>query len=88
MSLPLPLTIWISLVLAGHAVSDLSLLQDCVVCRYSGETSSFWDEFWYGEVWHRVSSRVQMKTWSILSPALPWFLCPDDSVVVPLGQGI
>ena len=29
------------------------------VCQYSWETSSLWEEFGYGELWHRVTSGVQ-----------------------------
>ena len=89
MFLPLPLAIWLSLVLAGLAVSDcgLSLLQACVSVLPG-------DQFSQGGIWV-WRAVVQGKLWSaetrrILSPADPWFLCPDGSVMVlvRLGPGI
>ena len=79
MFLPLPLAIWLSLVLADLAVSDccLSILQ---AWQCSWETSSLSEEFGYGELWYRVSSEVQMETGRILFLAVPWFLFPDSSV--------
>ena len=56
----------------------------CVSC----ETISLRDEFGYGGLWHRVSSRVQTETWRILSLFVLWFLWPDKSGLVPLGSGI
>jgi hypothetical protein len=56
------------------------------MCQYSWETNSLQEEFGYGELWHRVSSRVQTR--GILSPDVPWFLCPDGSGWVPLVPGI
>jgi hypothetical protein len=38
----------------------------------------------YGELWHRVSSGVQIETRRILSQALAWFLCPDGFECLPL----
>ena len=58
------------------------------VCQYSWETSSLLEEFGYREMWYRVSFRVQTETWRILFPAVPWFLCPDGSGMVPLGPWI
>jgi hypothetical protein len=88
MFLPLPLAIWLSLLLAGLAVSDsgLSLLQACVSVLLV-------DQFSPGGVWiwralAQVSSRVQRETGRILSLAIPWFLCPDRAGRVPLGPGI
>ena len=54
----------------------------------SWETSSLREEFGYEELLHSISSGLQMETGRILSQALPWFLCPDGSVRVPLGSGI
>ena len=31
------------------------------LCQHFWETSSLWEEFGYGELWHRVSSQVQKK---------------------------
>jgi hypothetical protein len=62
MFLPLPLAIWLVLVFAGLAVSDCGYFSYKPVCQYSRETCSLSDEFGYGELWHRVSSRVQMET--------------------------
>jgi hypothetical protein len=55
------------------------------LCQYSWETSSLWEEFGCGELWHRVSSSVQTVSGRILSPAVPWFLCPEGSGRVPLS---
>ena len=89
MFLLLPLTIWLSLVLAGLAVYNCGSTPPCKpVCQYSSETRSLWMEFGYGELWHRIRSRVQMETRKILSLAVPWFLCPDGSGQVLLQSGI
>jgi hypothetical protein len=53
MFLPLPLAIWLSL-----AVSDCGLSLCKPVCQNSWETSSFWEEFGYGDLWYKVSSGV------------------------------
>ena len=58
------------------------------MCQHSWETSFPWEEFGYGELWHRVSSGVQMETWRILSPVIPWFLYPEGSGWALLGPGI
>ena len=58
------------------------------VCQYSWETSSLWEEFGCGELWHRISSRVLMETGKILSLALSYFLCPDSSGWLPLLPGV
>jgi hypothetical protein len=58
-----------------------------LVCQNSWESSSFWDEFWYGELWHSVSTGVQTETRRVLSQAVPCFLC-DSSGRVSLGPGI
>ena len=42
----------------------------------------------YGELWHRVSSKVQTETGRILSLVVPWSLYPGDSGLVPLGSRI
>ena len=49
------------------------------VCEHSWETSFLLEVFGYGELWHRISSREQIETERILSPAVPWFLYPDGS---------
>ena len=54
------------------------------VCQQSWETSSLQEVFGYGQLWLRVSSRAQKETKRILTLAVPWFLCPDGSVWVPL----
>ena len=65
-----------------------------VVLPVITDVQHFWEisyvlgEFGYGELWYRVSSRVQTETRKILSPADPWFLCPNGSVRIPLGPGI
>jgi hypothetical protein len=70
MFLPLFLAIWLSLVLAGPA--DSVAYPSCKpVCQYSLEISCLWEEFEYGELWHRVSSRLQTETRRILSLAVP-----------------
>jgi hypothetical protein len=58
------------------------------VCQHSWETCSPWEEFGYGELWHRASSGVQMEIGKILSPTVSWFLSLDGSGWVPLGPGI
>ena len=80
MFLPLPLTIWLSLVLAGLAVSDcgLSLLQACV-SEFLGEQFSpglIW-------VWRAVAQdqlRAQTKTWR--------FLFLGSCVLMALGSSL
>jgi hypothetical protein len=88
MFLLLPLSIWLSLVLAGLAVSVCVCPSCKSLCQYSWETSCLWEEFGYGELWHRVSSGVQTETSRILCPAIPWFLCPDGSRRAPVRPGI
>jgi hypothetical protein len=92
MFLPLPLVILISLGFAGLAVFHCGLSPTPTprkpVYQYSWEISSFLDDFGYGELGHRVSSRVQMETGRVLSQGIPWCLCPDDSGLVPLVPGI
>lgn len=70
----------------------LSLTVACPSCKpvhqYSRENSSLWEKFGYGELWHRISSGVQMETGRILSPAVSWFLCLDGSGRAPLRPGI
>jgi hypothetical protein len=56
--------------------------------QYSWETTSLQEEFGFGELWHRVSSRVQTETGRILSQAIPCFPCPNGSRRVSLGPGI
>ena len=75
MFLPLPLAIWLSLVLAGLAVSDcgLSLLQACVSVLLGDQFSlgGIW-------VWRAVAQgqlQAQMETRRIPSQAAPQFLC-------------
>ena len=58
------------------------------VCQYSWETSSLQEEFGYGELLHRVSSRVKIETGRILSTAVPWFLCHNGFGQVLLWPGI
>jgi hypothetical protein len=72
MFLPLPLNIWLSLVLAGLAVSNcgLSHLQACV--------SVLKDQFF--------PSVPGAETGRILSQAAPWFLCPEGSRQIPLSS--
>ena len=88
MFLPLPLAIWLSLVLAGLAVSDsgLSLLLTCVSellgDQFSPRGIWVWRAMPQDQLW------VQMETRRILSLALPWFMCPDDSGRVPPRPGI
>jgi hypothetical protein len=81
MLLPLPLDIWLSLLLAGLPVSDCGLffLQVC-------ETRLLQKEFGYGDLWHSVSSRVQMETGMILFEAASGILCPKASGKVPLSR--
>jgi hypothetical protein len=88
MFFPLPLAIWLSLVLAGIAVSDcgLSLLQACVSVLLG-------DQFSVGGIWvWRVVAQRQLRgsdrTGRILSQVVPWFLCPERSGQVPLGAGV
>jgi hypothetical protein len=59
MFFPLPLAIWCLLVLLSLTVACASCKP---MCQYSWETSSFLDEFGYGELWHKISSGVQMET--------------------------
>ena len=82
MFLPLPVAIWLSLVLAGLTVSDcgLFLLQDCV--------SVLLDQFTPLGVWVQGQLSGADETRKILSLAVPWFCCPDGSEWVPLGPGI
>jgi hypothetical protein len=40
----------------------------------------------YGELWHRVSSKVQTETGRILSQAAAWFLCPEGLGWVPWSR--
>ena len=75
--------LWSQLVLLSRSVSCSSCKP---VCQYSGVTRYILEEFGYGELWHRVSSRVQMETRRILSWTVPQFLCPDGSGQVHLGQ--
>jgi hypothetical protein len=56
------------------------------VCQPSWETNPFWAELGYGELWHRVSSRVQTETRWILFLAFPRFLCPDGPRWVPQSR--
>jgi hypothetical protein len=85
MFLPLPLAIWLSLVLADLAVSDcsLSLLQDCVSVLMG-------NQFSLGGIW-AWRAMVQDQLWVAdgnrkdLFLALPWFLFPDGSWQVLLG---
>jgi hypothetical protein len=81
MFLPLPLDMWLSLVLAELVDSDcdLSLLLACL-STLLGDYSSL-GGIWVWRVWHRVSS-------GIMSLAIPWFLWPDGSEWVPLEPGI
>ena len=79
----LPFAIWLSMVLAGLAVSDfsLSLLQACVSVLLGDQLSpgSIW-------VWRTVAQSqfwAQTETGRILSQATPWFLCPEGSRQVP-----
>ena len=77
--LPLPFTIWISLLLAGLALSDcdFSLLQACVLVFLGDQF--FLREIW---VWRAVVQNQlwgQTETGSILYPDVSWFLCPDGS---------
>jgi hypothetical protein len=61
MLLPLPIIFWISLVLAG--IADSVACPFCKpVCQYYWETSSLWEEFGYGELWHKVISGVYTET--------------------------
>ena len=88
MFLPLLLTIWLSVVLAGLAVSDsgLSLLQAHVLVLLGDKFSL--EGIW---VWRAVAQgqlQAQTETGRILSPDVPWFLCPDGSGLVPLELGI
>ena len=83
---PLPLAIWLSLVLAIHALSDcgLSLLQSSLPVLQGDEVSP--GGIW---VWHAVSQdqlRAQMEIRRILSQAATHFLCPEGSRQVPWGQ--
>jgi hypothetical protein len=57
------------------------------VCQLLGY-HSLRKEFGYGELWHSVSFEVQTETKRSCLWADPWFLCPDGSGQVPLGQGI
>ena len=87
MFLPLPLAIWLSLVLVGLAVCDcgLSLLQAYV-------STLLGDQLSLVEIWvRRAVAQGQLQIIDrncILSPAVPWFVFPDDSGLVPLGPGI
>ena len=56
------------------------------VCRCSCETSSLWEEFWYAALWPWVISGVQTETQRILCPCVPWCLCPEGSLWVPLSR--
>ena len=78
MFLPLSFAIWLSLMLAGLAVSDFdfSLRQASVSWEYLGMESC-----------GTGSAGLQTKTRRVLSLAGPWFLCPDGSGRVPLGPG-
>ena len=86
MFLPLPLTIWLFLVLTGIAASDcgLSLLQGYVSLLLGNQLSQA--GIGYGELWHRLSFWVYMETRMIVSLAAPCFLSLDGAGWVLLGQ--
>ena len=75
MFLSLLLAIWLFLVLAGLVVFDcgLSLLQAYV--SELQETSSLQEEFEYGQLWHRISSGVQMEPGRILGSVVLMDFC-------------
>ena len=94
MFLPLPLAIWLSLVLAGLAVSDcgLSLLQACVSVLLG-------DQFSLGGIWvWRAVAQGQLlvadRNRKDPVPLAPWFLrAPGRSlgaevVVLPVLTGL
>jgi hypothetical protein len=62
MFLPVPLTIWLSLVLTGTLLSLIVACLSCKpVCQYSWETSSLQEEVGYGELWHRVINKLPFR---------------------------
>ena len=77
--------LWCYLVLLSLTVAFPSCK---LLCQYSWEISSLWEKFGHEELWYRVSSGLQTEIRWILSPAVPWFLCPDDSELVLLAPGI
>ena len=88
MFLPLPLTIWLSLVLTGLAVSDcdLSLLQACVSVLLE-------DQFSPGGIWlWRVVAQGQLqgadRNQKDPVPGCSLVPGPDGSGQVPLGSEI
>ena len=84
--LPLPLTIWLSLVLAGLAVSDygLYLLQACVSVLLGDQFSP--GGIWVWRTMAQDQLQVQTETGRILPQADPQFLCPEGSGQVPLSS--
>jgi hypothetical protein len=74
MFLPLSLVIWLFLLLADLAASDcgLSLLQAHLSVLYL-------EGIWVWRVVAQSQLWVQTETGRILSPDVPWFLCPDGS---------
>ena len=83
MFLPLPLAIWLSLVLAGLAVSDcgLSLLQACVSVllgdQFSPEGIWLWRAMAQGQLWGADRNQKDLPM-----AVLP-ILCPEGSGQVP-----
>ena len=75
------------MVLAGLGVSDfnLSFLQTCVSVLIGDQFSG---GIWVWWAVYMVSSGMPTEIRRILSPADPWFPCPDGNVRMPIGPGI
>ena len=80
MFFPLPLAIWCLLVLLSLTVACASCKP---MCQYSWETSALCEEFVYGELWHKVSSRLQTETGRIL-----FLLFLGSCVLIALGRSL
>jgi hypothetical protein len=84
-----PFTFWLAVGVSWSCFLWLLSCPSCKpVCQHYWEASSLWAEFGYGELWHRVSFRLQVENRRILSPVISWFLCPGGSRLFLLGPQI
>jgi hypothetical protein len=86
MFLLLPLTIWISLVLSGLAISGcrLTLLQACVSVLQGDQLSPSGIWIWSTVVQDQLLAHTETRR--ILSQAAPRFLCPEVPRYVPWSR--